>query len=233
MVLTVNGTGFQSTSVVQVGTVSEPTTFVSSTQLTANVAAAQLTQGSLLSVQVLNTGTTTSAPASTISLEVDNPAPTITQVSPAAFSAGAAGTAVTVTGTGFVPTTVLQVAGSPRTTTFVSSTQLTFSLTTSDVASAGSLALTAVNPSPGGGTSSAAAIAVNNPVPGITTLAPATVIAGTTSATTVIVSGGNFLPSTTVQVGGANRATTYVSSTQVSFQLTVADQATAGSWRSP
>jgi uncharacterized repeat protein (TIGR01451 family) len=62
----------------------------------------------------------------------------------------------------------------------------------------------------------------------ITTLAPATVIAGTSSATTVTVSDTNFLPTTTVQVGGTNRATTYVSNTQVSFQLTVADQAAAG-----
>jgi hypothetical protein len=128
MVLTVNGTGFLSTSVVQVNGVSETTTFVSSTELTANVAAAQLTQGAMLSVQVLNAGTTASAPSSAATLEVDNPSPVITQISPAAVVSGAAGTTVTVTGTGFVPTTVLQVAGSARATTVVSPTQLTFAL---------------------------------------------------------------------------------------------------------
>jgi hypothetical protein len=128
MVLTVNGTGFLSTSVVQVNGVSETTTFVSSTELTANVAAAQLTQGAMLSVQVLNAGTTASAPSSAATLEVANPSPVITQISPAAVVSGAAGTTVTVTGTGFVPTTVLQVAGSARATTVVSPTQLTFAL---------------------------------------------------------------------------------------------------------
>src|SRR5271168_2889310 len=52
--LTVTGTGFDSTTAVQVGDVVEVTTFVSSTQATAAVQAAQLTTGSLLPVVALN-----------------------------------------------------------------------------------------------------------------------------------------------------------------------------------
>jgi uncharacterized repeat protein (TIGR01451 family) len=209
--------------------VSETTTFVSSTQLTANVAAAQLTQGALLSVQVLNAGTTASAPASAINLEVDNPTPAITQLAPTAFITGTSNGVVTVTGTGFVPTTTLQVGGAARATTFISTTQLGVALTAADLAAAGSLSLTAVNPAPSGGTSAAAAITVSNPMPAITSMTPSTVIAGTTSATTVTVTGINFLPTSTVQVDGSSRVTTYKSSTQLSFQLTATDQATAGS----
>src|ERR1700760_4929552 len=71
--LTVTGTGFTSTSVVQVGGVPEPTTFVSSTQLTAVVPTSQLQSGANLDVVVTN-GAASSSPGS-VSLIVNNPAP--------------------------------------------------------------------------------------------------------------------------------------------------------------
>src|SRR5579871_5713759 len=69
--LTVTGTGFLSSSLVQVGGTNEPTTYVSSTQVTTTVPASQLTSGTELAVLVLD-GTTSSS-ATPINLEVDNP----------------------------------------------------------------------------------------------------------------------------------------------------------------
>jgi sugar lactone lactonase YvrE len=106
----------------------------------------------------------------------------------------------------------------------VSSTQVDVILTATDLGTPGSLTLMAVNPAPAGGSSGAASVAVNNPIPGTITLSPSTVLTGATTPTTVTVTGTGFLPSSMVQVNGSNRATTYTSATQLSFQLTVTDQ---------
>jgi trimeric autotransporter adhesin len=145
--LTVNGTGFTSTSLAEVGGAPEPTTFVSSTELTAVVPASQLQSGATLDVVVTN-GAASSSPASA-SLVVNNPAPAISQVSPSGVLLGAGSTSVAITGTGFVPSTTVQVNGSTRTTAYSSATQINAQLTATDLAAAGTLSITATNPAPG------------------------------------------------------------------------------------
>jgi hypothetical protein len=85
-----------------------------------------------------------------------------------------------------------------------------------------------VNPSPQGGTSTAASVAVNNPPIGAIQLNPAALIAGTTTPTTVTVTvtGNTFVPGAVIQVNGTPCATTYVNATTLTFVATVADQAT-------
>jgi hypothetical protein len=223
----VNGAGFLTTTTVQVGGVADVTSYVSSTQVTATVTPQQLTSGAQLSVIALN-GTASSGSGAAVNLEVTNPIPAITQFTPATLATGTASPTVAVTGTGFVPTTVIDANGSARTTTYVSATQVNVTLTANDVASAGSLSLTAVNTAPGGGTSAASTIAINNPAPGAAiALSPAVVTTGGTAPVTVTVMGTNFILSSTVQVNGVARATNYVSATQLTFQLTATDQATA------
>ena len=58
--------------------------------------------------------------------------------------------------------------GSGRTTTYVSSTQLTASITAPDIAVEGTASVTVFNPAPGGGVSNAASFSVGNlgPTPG-------------------------------------------------------------------
>jgi hypothetical protein len=226
--LTVNGTGFTSATTVQVGSVADVTSYVSSTQVTATVTTAQLASGAQLPVIALN-GTASSGSGTAVNLQVTNPAPTVTQATPATVLVGAVSPEVAVSGTGFYPSTVIDVNGSARTTIYVSATQVNVALTAADVASTGSLALTAVNAAPGGGTSSPATVAVNNPAPGgPMKLSPSLVLTGATTPTTVTLTGTNFIPASTVQVGGVAVATTYVSATQLTFQLTVAEQATSG-----
>jgi len=227
LALTVNGTGFLTSTTVQVGGVVDVTSYVSSTQVTATVTASQLASGAQLSVIALN-GTASSGSGAAVNLQVTNPVPTITALTPAVLSTGTTSPAVAVTGTGFVPTTVIDVNGSARTTIFVSATQVDVALTAADVAAVGSLSLTAVNAAPGGGTSAASTVAINNPAPGgPLKVSPALVLTGTATPTTVTVTGTNFIQASTVELGGVARATTYVSSTQLTFQLTVADEATS------
>jgi len=215
LTLTVNGTGFSSTTTVQVAAVAEPTTYASSTQVTATISAAQIASGGELAVIALN-GTASSG--SGIDLQVTNPAPAIASVTPATVAAGAPSTAIAVSGTGFVPTTQIDVNGNARTTTFASSTEVSVTLQAADVAVGGDLSLTAVNSTPGGGTSTAATIAVTDPLPSVSAVSPGTVLTGTT-ATTVTVTGTGFVATSTVLLNGTSTATKYVSATQLTFSL--------------
>jgi len=131
--LTVTGTNFISTSTLQVGGVVDPTTYVSASQLTATVSASQLAAGGNLSVIVLN-GESTSASGTVVNLEVDNPVPAITSFTPSTLLAGAASATVSMIGTGFVPTTTIQINGASRGTAYISSTQVNVDLTAADLA---------------------------------------------------------------------------------------------------
>jgi trimeric autotransporter adhesin len=223
LTLTVNGSGFLSTTTVQVGGAAEQTAYVSTTQITATIPASQLASGAQLPVVALN-GSSSSGSGTPINLQVTNPSPTITSVTPNAVLAGAASATIQVIGTGFVPTTQIQVNGGSRTTVFVSATQVNVTLSASDIAAASSLSLTAVNAAPGGGTSTAATVAVNNPMPVVTGLTPYAVVTGA-GASTITVKGAYFVAASTVTVNGASVPTTFVSSTQLTFSL--ANQTTA------
>ncbi len=85
-----------------------------------------------------------------------NPVPLLNQpLAPAAVAPGSAGFTLTVNGSGLISTSVVHWNGNARTTHFVSSSQLTADILSSDVANAGTGLITVVNPSPGGGTSNA------------------------------------------------------------------------------
>jgi trimeric autotransporter adhesin len=223
LTLTLNGSGFLSSTTVQVGGAAEQTAYVSTTQITAIIPASQLASGAQLPVVALN-GSSSSGSGTPIDLQVSNPSPTITSVGPSVVLAGSTAATIQVTGSGFVPTTQIQVNGSSRTTVFVSATQVNLTLSAADLAAAGSLSLTAVNAAPGGGTSTAATVAVNNPTPVVLGLKPYTILTGA-GASTITVTGVNFVATSTVTVNGASVPTTFVSSTQLTFSL--ANQTTA------
>jgi Bacterial Ig-like domain (group 3)/FG-GAP-like repeat len=80
-----------------------------------------------------------------------NPVPFIDQpLVPDAAAPGGAGFTLTINGAGFVATSTVNWNGSPRATTFVSSSQLTATILASDITTASTAAVTVVNPSPVG-----------------------------------------------------------------------------------
>jgi trimeric autotransporter adhesin len=228
-IVNVTGTGFVPTTVINVNGSARPTSFISTTQVSATLAAADVATGATLSLTVVNAapGGGTASPAA-VTVVAPNPAPAITSLLPSTVVAGSGPQTVAVTGTGFVPGTVIAVNGSARSSSYVSSTKVSANFTASDVATAGSLSITAVNPLPGGGTSAAFSMSVNNPSVGTLQLSPSTLSLGATSPATITVTGNTFVPTSTVQVNGTSRAATYVNAGTLTFVATVADQATAG-----
>jgi hypothetical protein len=95
----------------------------------------------------------------------NNPAPTISSVSPSSVQAGGASATVAVTGTNFLESSQVAWNGNARTTTYVSSTELQVSLTSTDIAAPSADSITVTTPPPGGGTSGTANVLVLWPEP--------------------------------------------------------------------
>ena len=113
--------------------------------------------------------------------------------------------------------------------TYVSGTQITIPLSATDQATAGNFPVVVTNPAPGGGSSTAVNFVVQNLVPTITSLSPASANQGN-AAQTLTINGTNFLSNSTATYNGAAHTFTFVNSTQGTIPLTAADQATAGNF---
>jgi trimeric autotransporter adhesin len=135
--------------------------------------------------------------------------------------------AVSVNGRNFLPVSVVQWKGGFRTTTYVSSTQLSVTITAADIAAAGPAEIAVFNPSPGGGTSNSATFTTNSGVPALASLSPASIAAGS-ARFTLTATGTNFLPSSKIQWNGSDRPTTFISGTQLTATIASGDIATQG-----
>ncbi|MDD1658410.1 MAG: lectin like domain-containing protein, partial [Methanomicrobiales archaeon] len=125
--LTVTGSNFVTSSKVRWKGVDRTTTYVSPTQLTASIPAADIATAGSASVTVFNPtpgGGTSNALTFTINT-ANNPVPTLASISPSSATAGGSAFTLPVTGTGFVTGSSVRWNGAARTTTYVSSTQLT------------------------------------------------------------------------------------------------------------
>jgi hypothetical protein len=88
---------------------------------------------------------------------------------PVTVTPGAAGSALTLNGTGFVPGSSVLFNGSARTTTFVSQSQLQAALLSADLATPGTAQMVVTSPTPGGGISNPQALQITNPTSTVAT----------------------------------------------------------------
>jgi hypothetical protein len=221
--LTVNGQNFANSAVVRWDNTNLPTTFISSSQLSAAISAADIAAAGLALVSVANPGGTSNAVNFTI-----NPPPilpSINTLSPASATAGGSGFSLIVNGQNFLNTSVVRWNNANRPTTFVSSTQLSAAISAADIGAAGSASVTVSNPD---GISNASSFTINAPVlPSIKSLSPASVEAGG-NGFALIVNGDNFLNTSVVLWNSVNRPTIFVSSSQLSAAISSADIAAPG-----
>jgi hypothetical protein len=227
--LTVNGSGFVSESVVRWNGEARPTTFVSPTQLTAQITAADIANAGPASVTVYNSppgGGVSSAQIFTIT-QPPNPVPTVTALNPATVAAGGQAFTLTVTGTNFVQTSVVRLNGQDRPTTYVSATELRAALTAADIANGGTAQVQVFNPTPGGGLSAEVPLTITFAAPTITLISPSSAVAGG-PAFTLSVTGTNFAAGSVLRWNGENRPTTVVNVTELTAQIPAADIANVG-----
>ena len=228
--LTVLGSNFIPASEVRWNGAPRATLFVSSTQLQATIVDTDVATVGTAQVTVFTPapGGGTSG-AQTFLITTSNPVPMLSALAPSSVSAGGAAFTLSLAGTNFVATSQVRWNGAPRTTQFVSSTQLTATIADTDIATAGTAQVTVFTPAPGGGTSTAQAVTIiaGNPIPAVSLLAPSSATAGGIGFT-LTVTGGNFVPASKVLWNGALRPTTFVSATRLTVAIAAADIASPG-----
>ncbi len=225
--LTVNGTNFNNTSIVRWNGADRATTLVNATQLTAAITAADVLSAGTATVTV-NNPTPGGGTTSGLTFTINNPLPTLTSLDPTSILAGSAGFTLMLNGTGFNASSVVQVGGVNRATTFVNNTKLSVAVTAAEIVNAGNLNLTVFNPTPGGGTTSQLSLVVNNPFPALTSLNPTSTTTGS-AGFTLTVNGTNFVSTSKVRWNGADRTTTFVSATQLTASISADDVKNGGS----
>lgn len=215
IILTATGSSFTNNSSIQVNGTNRSTSFISNTQLSSTLTASDLATAGSLSITVSTVGGGTSSP---LTFTINNPLPSLSGISPANVLAGSSDFTLTVTGSSFVPTSVVQVNGAAQPTTFISGTQLSATVSASEVAVGAYLSVTVSNPAPGGGSSGTLTLTVNNPLPSVSDVSPNPVVS-TGNTFTVSVSGIGFVGTSVVQFDGAPLPTTFVSPTQLQAQV--------------
>lgn len=217
--MTVTGTGFVNGSSVLFNGTSLTTTYQGSTKLKASVPAASLTAAGDVPITVFNppppSGGTTSAP---VVFHVQYPLPSISAVNPNNVAAGSAPTVITVTGTDFYKSSQVTFNDAPAATTFVDSTHVKATASALQLASAKEIAVRVVNPSPGGGPSSALTLTVANGAPTITSLDPSTAVAGSPDKV-INIYGSGFVSGSSVTSKGQAVVASYVSGSQLTATI--------------
>ena len=153
-VVTIRGSGIVAASTMQVngGTQITQGGFIPATgSYFFTVPAADLTAIEPLSITVSNPGTAASN-ALTINVTA-NPVPSLSFLSPAAAGLGGPEFTLTVSGTNFAPSSVVQWNGVAQPTTFVASGQLKATISAQDIQALANNTVTVFTPAPGGGTS--------------------------------------------------------------------------------
>jgi YVTN family beta-propeller protein len=169
--LTINGTNFVAASMVNFGGTARTTTFYSATQLTAAIPAAAIASAGTAALTVTNPapgGGTSNTVNFTITSGTNpvpsgtNPVPTINSLSPSCVPNGEqalnpfANGQLLVNGQNFVDSSVVRWNGSDLPTVFAAwdiPPGLAAQIPASDIAVAGTAAVTVFNPPPGGGSS--------------------------------------------------------------------------------
>jgi predicted heme/steroid binding protein len=220
--LTVNGTGFDSSSVVKWNSTALTTIYVNSTELQTAISASLVASSGTVSVTVSGTGGASTASSFAIKLGT----PTISGFSPTSASSNdPTFTMLTVNGTNFDSSAVVNWNGTALTTTFVNATQITASVPASLIASPGTAGITVTTTV---GTSAASSFTIDLGKPTISSTDPTSVTAGGSSFTLKVI-GTNFDSSAKINWNGTALTTTLVSATEVDASIDSSLIATASS----
>ncbi|MFZ4627453.1 MAG: PPC domain-containing protein [Blastocatellia bacterium] len=220
LTLTVTGSNFVEDSSVTINGARLPTLFRSATELTAEVARERIPRPGTALIAVTNPtpgGGNSNSALLTITVP-RNPVPVVTSLSPSTILAGSARISVTVRGSGFVESSVVQINGLAQMTSYRQRSELVVEVPAELLVAADDLSVQVVNPAPGGGASGVIPLMIVNPVPVLARVTPAWVVEGSSSQTLTLV-GSGLTPDSRVLIDGVTRAIQFQSATQITTQL--------------
>ena len=206
--VTVTGTGFLAGATVKLGgTSATSVTLVNSTTITA-VAPAHA--AGAVSVVVTNTDTKTGTLANGYTYTAPPaPAPTVATITPNSGTTNG-GTALSITGTGFLPGATVKLGGTSATVLAVVNSNIITATAPAHAAGAVSVVVTNTDTKTGTLTNGYTYVAppTPNPAPTVTSITPNTGV--TTGGTAVTVTGTGFLSGATVKLGGTSATSVVV-----------------------
>ncbi|OPY76594.1 MAG: tRNA nuclease WapA precursor [Syntrophorhabdus sp. PtaU1.Bin050] len=217
LTITVTGKQFIKTSSLLLNAQIIPVTFIDNTRLQGSIPK-EFFQAVGIATLVVTNPSPQGGTSNALSFTVTNPTPVLTVIDPASAYAGTSGITVNIMGAGFFPDTTVSVNNTIRQSSFINATRLQTYLMAPDLAQADSLALTAANAPPGGGTSNTMAFTVFNTSPVLASISPASVNAGTPSLTLTL-TGSGFLASSTVRFNGNPVPSTFIDTTKIEVSL--------------
>jgi hypothetical protein len=202
------GSSFAPASVVRRNGVDLATTYLSSTSLSAVIAAPDTASVGTATLTVFTPapgGGTSAAQTFTVGY----PVPTLGSFSPAQANVGGPQTILTVFGSGFYSgVTTVRWNGAPLATTYVNATTLTAIVPAANLTTNQAASITLFNAAPLGGVSTAGTFNVNNPAPVLILIGPPQVTAGDVAFTlNAVVFGANA--SSVIRIDGVPLATTF------------------------
>ncbi len=222
--LVVTGTDFSSDAVISINGTPRATTLQSATgALTTNIDASEISAPGQLNVTVSRNGGTSAVAVLPILR------PTITAVNPTAIVIGMPNVAMTVQGSAFLSTSTIVFKGSDQATTFNADGSLSTTIDATTLTDPGQYAVVVKN-SP---SSSSAPFLIDVQAPGtpqVTSVTPPSLAAGS-GATTIQISGANFVPLSVVTVNGSDRVTTFVGGNVLNANLLAQDVSAPGTLR--
>jgi hypothetical protein len=228
--LTVAGTYFFDGSIVKWNGEGLTTAYVSDKQLRATVPAVKLASPGIGKITVYNPVGEGGFTSTARNFEIQSPSPVLSGLAPSSAWMGDPGFTLTVTGSGFVPESRIRWNGEDRPTAYISATEMTATIPATDLATEGSVPVVVFSPTPGGGTSAAQTFTIirPNPVPVLTAITPDSAIRGDPGVT-LTVSGSGFVDKqSVVRWNGVDRATFYVSESQLTATIPASDLTNAG-----
>ncbi len=229
--LQVNGSNFVPGSTVYFGGLAHATTFVSSSELTANILAADIDNGGTAVVFVFNPlpggGASTS-----VEFPVFTPTPVISSLSPSSVAAGTPSFSFDVIGTGFVTSSVINFNGSPLQSFYIGPTAVGTGVPVALISAPGTASITVTSPGnglAGGGTSNAVTLTIvpPNTQPAVTSISPTGATAGGLGFT-LTVNGSGFVQGSQVTFNLNSVPTTFVSASQLTANIALSAIAMAG-----
>ena len=158
--ISLTGSYFTPTAVVYVDGYNAATTYMSATSIQFTVPVQSLTYAGSVTVQVKDPASQ-NIPSNALTLQVINPVPVLSSISPAGVTAGAPGFTLTLTGSNFVSSATVLVNGTPtQPYSYPSPTSASVSIPASAVSAVGTITIAISNPAPGGGTSATSTLNV-------------------------------------------------------------------------
>jgi outer membrane protein assembly factor BamB len=218
------GSNFDQSSFVRWNGSPRPTSYLSSGQLSASLLADDLQTVQVAEVTVVNPGPGGGVSEPLVFTMRDGTSPGLLQLSPQVMGAGAPGFLLSVEGSKFNPASVVLWNGTPRPTTFVSSTLLTTPVEAAEVAAPKQVTVEVSNEATGGGSSLATFLVQD--VPQIWRATPTSARVGDPPFT-LSLAGWPFDSTAQVLWNGAPRPTT-VLSYAVTVEVSAADLASEG-----